>query len=240
VGVPRWATLTNVALAVLAGTAVYGIAKAADANDDDATSAGGLAILAIWLINAIVIAAITNGQSVGKRLAGIRVEREDGRGYGLGTALLRDVICRLIYIVPLVWLIDCLIPLGEQRQTLRDRMVSTRVMQEPVYRSRRWPLAVTATVLTVGWFAVVGGTDVFEDSGTYTGLDREVFINGCTEDGEISESECGCVFDYVSARLPYDEYLEADRTDPEAWSPHVNEVLADGFSSCAGGTEPIS
>jgi hypothetical protein len=48
----------------------------------------------------------------------------------------------------------------------------------------------------------------------------------------LSESECGCVFDYISAVLPYEQYAEADRQDPEDWSPRVNEVIADGFSSC--------
>jgi hypothetical protein len=53
--------------------------------------------------------------------------------------------------------------------------------------------------------------------------------------------DCGCVFDYVSARLPYDEYLEADRTDPEDWSPRVNEVLADAFSRSEGtADEPVA
>jgi hypothetical protein len=146
------------------------------------------------------------------------------------------VICRLIYVVPLVWLIDVLIPLGDQRQTLRDRMVSTRVMKEPVYPSRRWPLAATAAVLTSGWFALVAGTDALETTDTYSGLDREFFINGCTEEGEFSESECGCVFDYISARLPYDEYLEADRQDVEDWSPRVNRIVADGFSRCTNGS----
>jgi uncharacterized RDD family membrane protein YckC len=235
------ATLTNIALAVLAGAAAYAIAKGAGGSEDSASTAGGLTVLGFWLLNAVVIAAVTNGRSLGKLLAGIRVVRESGRRYGPGTAFVRDVVGRLSYLVPLVWLIDCLMPLGEQRQTLRDRMVSTRVMQEPAYGSRRWPLAITATVLTVGWFALIGAADVFESSSTYTGFDREVFVNGCAEDGEWSESECGCVFDYVSARLPYDEYLEANRTDPEDWSPRVNEVLADGFSNCEGTPgEPIA
>ena len=229
------ATLTNVALAVLVGVAAAGVALAAGAGDDDATTVGMLTILGAWLINAVIIAAVTNGQSLGKKLAGIRVIRENGRPYGIGTALVRDVICRLIYVVPLVWLIDVLIPLGAERQTLRDRMVATRVMQEPVYRSRRWPLAATAAILTCIWFALVAGTDALETTDTYTGLDREVFINGCTEEGEFSDSECGCVFDYISARLPYDEYQEADRQDLEDWSPRVNRIVADGFSACTNG-----
>ena len=82
---------------------------------------------------------------------------------------------------------------------------------------------------------------MFESSDGYTGFDREVFVDGCTEDGEWSAAECGCVFDYISERLPYDEYLEADRTDPEDWSPRVNEVLADAFATCEGAPrEPIA
>jgi uncharacterized RDD family membrane protein YckC len=211
------ATLTNIALAVLAGGAAYAIAEGAGASDDTAWDAGALAALGFWLLNAIVLAAVTNGRSLGMLLAGIRVVRENGRRYGVGTAFMRDVICRFPFFIPLVAVIDSLLPLGEQRQTLRDRIVSTRVVQEPAYRSRRWPLAVTAT-----------------------GFDREVFVNGCTEDGEWSEAECGCAFAYVSERLPYDEYLEANRTDPEAWSPRVNEVLADGFSSCEGTGVPVA
>jgi uncharacterized RDD family membrane protein YckC len=234
------ATLTNIALAVLAGCAAYAIAIAAGASDDTATDVGAITMIGFWLLNAIVLAAVTNGRSLGKLLAGIRVVRENGRRYGVGTAFVRDVICRVPFLIPLVWLIDSLLPLGEQRQTLRDRIVSTRVMQEPAYRSRRWPLAITATVLTAGWFALVGATGVFESSDTYTGFDREVFVNGCTEDGEWSEAECGCVFAYISERLPYDEYLEANRTDPEDWSPRVNEVIADGFSNCEGAGAPVA
>jgi uncharacterized RDD family membrane protein YckC len=229
------ATLTNVAIAVLSGLAAYAAAKAAGATDDGAGSAAGLTILGVWLANALVVAAVTNGQSIGKKLAGIRVVRENGRRYGIGTALVRDVICRLIYIVPLVWLIDVLSPLGEQRQTLRDRMVSTRVIQAPAYRSRRWPLAATAVILTASWFALVAATDAFETSESYTGLDREmIFVNGCSEDGTLSEADCGCVFDYISAQLLYDEYAEADRQAPEDWSPRVNRIFADGISSCTG------
>ena len=62
---------------------------------------------------------------------------------------------------------------------------------------------------------------------------RRVFVNGCTEDSEWSEAECGCVF-------AYDEYLEANRTDPEDWSSRVNEVLADGFSTCECAGVPVA
>lgn len=161
-----------------AGILAWLAVRAGGGSPDDADGwAAGVTII-VWLLNAVVIAAITNGQTLGKKVACIRTVRENGRRYGVGTALLRDVVCRLIFVIPLVWLIDSLMPLGEARQTQRDKMVSTRVMQEPEYRSRRWPLAIGAVALTAAWIAVIGSTDMYEGSDNYTGLDREVFING--------------------------------------------------------------
>jgi len=76
-----------------------------------------LGILAVWLLD-------------------MRIVRDDGRPARFGTGFLRDTICRLIYIVPLVFLIDSLSAVGEQRLTVRDRIVHTHVVQEPAHRRR--------------------------------------------------------------------------------------------------------
>jgi uncharacterized RDD family membrane protein YckC len=137
VGYRVGAALVDYALTI----AVGGLAGAVD------ESAGVIAAIAFWLLDVVVIAAVTDGQTIGKRLAAIRTVRENGDRYGVGTALLRDVVCRLPYVIPLYWLTDVLIALGEEHQTLRDRMVSTRVVALPAYRARRRPLAAAAVVL---------------------------------------------------------------------------------------------
>jgi hypothetical protein len=94
------------------------------------------------------------------------------RPYGVGTALLRDVVCRLIWVIPLVGIIDCLTPLGEERRTLRDRMVHTRVMQERLYRARRWRLtdaAVRSVALRLAFVVLGDLAETSSDSSVASG-----------------------------------------------------------------------
>ena len=43
-------------------------------------------------------------------------------------------------------------------------------------------------------------TGAFESD--YDDSDRSAFVDGCSEDGEVSESVCGCLFDYIRKRVP--------------------------------------
>jgi uncharacterized RDD family membrane protein YckC len=228
------AQVTDIGLVFAAGYASGVIARAAGASQSTAGTVVGVTLLACFLANAVIVAALTDGQTVGKRLAAIRVVRESGKRYGLGCALLRDVILRVLYIIPLLWLIDWLMPLGEQRQSLRDKIVFTRVMREPPYVSRRWPLTAAASLIAVGWIALIASAAGGAGGGTYSDYDRAQFIAGCTDEGQLTESDCGCAFDHISAQLSYDEYRQADRADEQDWSPHVSRVIATAFDACPG------
>lgn len=82
-----------------------------------------------------------NGQTLGKQLFGIRVVRDDGRPYGLGTFVIRDVICKsliwwsrfdsaLTLPLALLALLDDFWPLwdGENR-ALHDYAARTHVLR---------------------------------------------------------------------------------------------------------------
>jgi uncharacterized RDD family membrane protein YckC len=226
------AFLVDVSLIILAGLAIGFLAGLAGAGSDDAAGIVGLAVIALWITNSAVIVALTGGQSVGKWVAGTRIVRENGRPVGFGTGLVRDSLCRLLFFIPLVFLIDSLMPLGDKRQSLRDKIVGTRVLQEPEYRSRRWPLAGAALVLTGAWIALSAASGAWDSNTTYDALDRDAFVSGCSEEG-TSEAECGCAFDQIKAQLPYDDYQDANRTsDPDEWQPHTRRVIVDAMSSC--------
>jgi hypothetical protein len=139
-------------------------------------------------------------------------------------------------------------PLGREHQSLRDKMMSTRVLREPVYRSRRWLLTTAAVLVTATWVAVSVAGGAWDETGTsaelgngYEAIDRDAFISGCRDEGG-RETTCACAFDYIKARLTYDEYAEADRTaNTNKWAPRTRRVIADAFTKCdgAGGEDPV-
>ena len=116
----------------------------------------GVWILGTWFLNVVVLASRNGGRTVGKLVAGTWVEPEFGGRYTFGEALMRDVICRLMYVIPIFILIDALMPLGAKRQALHDKMSDTVVLKETGDGSRRLPLAV-ATFLAV---AVLVGVSI--------------------------------------------------------------------------------
>jgi uncharacterized RDD family membrane protein YckC len=70
-----------------------------------------------------------NGQSIGKKLLGIKVVRTDGSPVSLGRLIgLRGVVNGLISILPLYALVDALFIFGESRQCLHDRIADTVVI----------------------------------------------------------------------------------------------------------------
>ena len=91
-----------------------------------------LALIAWCIITAWLVAA--NGQSIGKRLVGIKVVRTDGsRASFARIFLLRNVVNGLPNLLPYVgWLyqlIDPLLIYQESRQCLHDRIADTIVVR---------------------------------------------------------------------------------------------------------------
>lgn len=216
-------------------------------TDDTLETVAFLVMIGVWVLNTTVVVGVTGGQSLGKRLAGTRIVHESGTRIGFGVGFVRDTICRLLYFIPLIALIDSFMPLGSDGQSMRDKMVSTRVLREPVYRARRWLLTAAAVLVTGATVVVTAAADTWDEPGTaaapgngYEAIDRDAFISGCRDEGG-EETTCACAFDYIKARVSYDEYLEADRTaDTNKWPPRVRRVIADAFTKCdgAGGEEP--
>lgn len=71
-----------------------------------------------------------NGQSIAKRMLGIKVVRADGESISLGRIFwLRNLLNGLISIVPFYGLIDALFIFGESRQCLHDKLADTIVVK---------------------------------------------------------------------------------------------------------------
>jgi uncharacterized RDD family membrane protein YckC len=241
------AFLVDLGLVLGAGFGVGVLGGALGWRDQTAETVGFLVMIGVWVLDTAVVVGVTGGQSLGKRLAGTRIVHDSGTRIGFGVGFLRDTICRLLFFIPLIGLIDALMPLGREHQSMRDKMVSTRVLREPVYRARRWILTAAAVLVTAAWVAVTAAGNTWDEPVTpaapgngYQAIDRDAFISGCRDDGG-GERTCACAFDYIKARLSYDEYLEADGTaDTNKWPPRVRRVIADAFTKCdgAGGEDP--
>jgi uncharacterized RDD family membrane protein YckC len=86
---------------------------------------GGIAW--IWLT---ILFVARNGQTIAKKLVGIKVVRSDGSPASLGRIFwLRNVVNGLLGIIPLYGLIDILFIFGEQRQCLHDKIADTIVVK---------------------------------------------------------------------------------------------------------------
>lgn len=72
----------------------------------------------------------SNGQTIGKKILGIKVVRTDGSPISLGRIFwLRNVVNGLISIIPLYGLIDALFIFGEPRQCVHDKIADTFVVK---------------------------------------------------------------------------------------------------------------
>lgn len=104
-----------------------------EGDPDAATMAvGSLITLAgsivwCWLTIRFVI---RNGQSIAKKMLGIKVVRADGSPASLGRIFwLRNVVNGLLGIVPLYAIVDALFIFGEPRQCLHDKLADTIVVR---------------------------------------------------------------------------------------------------------------
>jgi uncharacterized RDD family membrane protein YckC len=81
----------------------------------------------IWLT---ILYVARNGQTIAKKIVGIKVVRSDGSKASLGRIFwLRNVVNSLIGIIPLYTIIDLLFIFGEQRQCLHDKIADTIVVK---------------------------------------------------------------------------------------------------------------
>jgi len=92
---------------------------------------GGLAIIGaiVWIWLTIMYVA-RNGQTIAKKMLGIKVVRSDGSKASLGRIFwLRNIVNGLLGVIPLYSLIDPLFIFGEQRQCLHDKIADTIVVR---------------------------------------------------------------------------------------------------------------
>jgi uncharacterized RDD family membrane protein YckC len=79
-----------------------------------------------WLT---IRAVLADGQSLGKKITGIKVTRKDGSRASIGRIFwLRNVVNGLLSIIPLYGLIDSLFIFAESRQCLHDKIADTIVV----------------------------------------------------------------------------------------------------------------
>jgi uncharacterized RDD family membrane protein YckC len=81
----------------------------------------------IWLT---VMFVSRNGQSIGKKITGIKVVRSDGSRASLGRIIvLRNVLNSLLSIIPLYGFVDALLIFGESHQCVHDKIADTIVIK---------------------------------------------------------------------------------------------------------------
>ena len=116
--------------------AAFGFAGASGSLDSDAGNNILLAGLGLALLGGIAAAWLNilyvkrNGQSIGKKIVGIKVVRTDGSPISLGRIFwLRNVVNGLLGIVPLYGLVDVLFIFGESQQCLHDKIADSIVIK---------------------------------------------------------------------------------------------------------------
>jgi uncharacterized RDD family membrane protein YckC len=89
----------------------------------------GLVGLVVWSWITIVYVK-RNGQTIGKKITGIKVVRRDGSAISLGRIFwLRNVVNALIGIIPLYSVIELLFIFGETQQCLHDKIADSIVVR---------------------------------------------------------------------------------------------------------------
>ncbi len=122
-------------LPVLVATLVIGVAPATSPQGIFSqpafivgASLGFLGFLAWCWITILFVSRY--GQTIGKRLLGIKVIRSDGSRASLGRIFwLRNVVNILLSIIPLYGIVDALVIFGQRRQCLHDMIADTIVIR---------------------------------------------------------------------------------------------------------------
>ncbi len=106
------------------------------ADPEAAVESASVAALLLAAVGFVAYCALTimlmrrNGQSMGKKIVGIKVVRSDGSPASLARLIwLRNVVNWLISLIPLYFLIDILFIFGEPRQCLHDKLADTIVIK---------------------------------------------------------------------------------------------------------------
>ena len=117
---------------------VFGMldASAASAPASDAPFGGMVAVgLTLSLVGLVVWFGFTisylrrNGQSIGKKILGIKIVRTDGSPASLGRIfVLRNVVVTILNFIPLFAFVDVLFIFAESRQCLHDKLADTIVI----------------------------------------------------------------------------------------------------------------
>lgn len=90
---------------------------------------GLLTMLVLAVLNFVWLS--TKGQTIGKRLVGIRIVNYfDGRNPGfMGAVVMRNVVPAFLGIIPLFGLVDILYIFTEERRCVHDLIAGTRVIE---------------------------------------------------------------------------------------------------------------
>jgi len=89
----------------------------------------GLAGLIVWIWLTVKFVN-ANGQSIAKKMLGIKVVRTDGSAVSLGRLFwLRNFVNGLLGLIPFYGLIDALLIFGEPRQCIHDKLADTIVIK---------------------------------------------------------------------------------------------------------------
>jgi len=110
----------------------------AASRGDASDTAGALAIVGFVLTAAGLVAwcwltivyVNRNGQSIAKKITGIKIVRSDGSPAALGRIFwLRNIVNGLLGLIPLYAVIDSLFIFAESRQCLHDKIADTIVVK---------------------------------------------------------------------------------------------------------------
>ncbi|HEY1308990.1 MAG TPA: RDD family protein [Vicinamibacterales bacterium] len=115
--------------ALIAGFSVMGVTSMQRDKTSAIVTVGSFVGLGVWLWLTISHMG-HNGQSIAKKLLGIRVVRTDGSEASLGRLIWRrNVLNQLLGIIPPYGIVDALFIFGETRQCLHDKIADTIVIK---------------------------------------------------------------------------------------------------------------
>jgi uncharacterized RDD family membrane protein YckC len=112
------------------------VGATADPSNTDAAGTMLLGVVGLTLVAFVLWTWLTirqmkdTGQSLAKKMLGIKVVNSDGSHATLGTLIWkRNVITWLLSIIPLYGIVEVLWIFGEERQCLHDKIADTIVVQ---------------------------------------------------------------------------------------------------------------
>ena len=116
---------------VLAGMAGAGADEGADLGTGLLVIGLGFGLVGLVVWSWITIVYVKrNGQTIGKKITGIKVVRRDGSPISLGRIFwLRNVVNALIGIIPLYSVIELLFIFGESQQCVHDKIADSIVVR---------------------------------------------------------------------------------------------------------------